>query len=471
MNPSNVKYHKAELPEFSGNPIIEALPPIKSDEEIIAGLLNVPNCDAKERELESHLRRIHVKRIQNFIQPIPEYLTCYRAIESALLNGYSSKNPFTPTTTHYLHYLDTKETPVQPVTGCFMPRGAALTVVGNTGTGKSHMLKSILNSIPQVIKHTNYHGKKLELTQLVWVNIECPHDASISGFCKAAFQAIGDAVGEDVLSECTKGRPSIEDMQIKLEKLVRRWFIGIFIVDEYSNIDIGKSGGEYKLLKFLLNMMNRSGVPFVFAGTCELLEILVKQERIARRVESLGMIKMEALQPDVWDVFIKRLWRLQWTNTPTPLSDKLSAVMYDLSFGVIDTAVRIFMKAQDSIIGSGEEKITEPVLELAYRNACILSQYSRTLVEESNYSVSNTKKTSNNNKTGEEDLEVTRIGDLTRVQHSEFNTNILSLRNLNTFLSKIDHSDTLRSAIEHDDPIDFLINNGTILNMPLNHIL
>src|SRR5690606_23258279 len=98
-------YENNQLPEYLGNPLVEALPPIISDREVLLRLILMPDYDRSERSLPAEIREKLVNRIKKLIQPLPEYLKCYRAMETALIDSYSSKNPFSPTTSHYLHYL------------------------------------------------------------------------------------------------------------------------------------------------------------------------------------------------------------------------------------------------------------------------------------------------------------------------------------------------------------------------------
>jgi len=41
----NAKYHQADLPEYRGNPLIEALPPLMSREDVMLALSNFPEIN------------------------------------------------------------------------------------------------------------------------------------------------------------------------------------------------------------------------------------------------------------------------------------------------------------------------------------------------------------------------------------------------------------------------------------------
>jgi hypothetical protein len=64
------EYHTQQLPDYEGNVLIEALPPIMDSAEAYDRLCNMPLYDEKERLLSSELRYNALYRLQHFFQPI-----------------------------------------------------------------------------------------------------------------------------------------------------------------------------------------------------------------------------------------------------------------------------------------------------------------------------------------------------------------------------------------------------------------
>jgi hypothetical protein len=56
------------------------------------------------------------------------------------------------------------------------------------------------------------------------------------------------------------------------------------------------------------------------------------------------------------------LWRYQYVRNPTPLADDLSAVLYHVSAGITDIAVKVFILAQYRAIYTGHETVDENVI-------------------------------------------------------------------------------------------------------------
>ncbi len=479
-NAIDATYTPCPISECSGNPLIEALPPIATDEEILSRLKYFPNVTEGERFLPSEIRKHIVARAEMLVVPSPEYIELYRMIEGALLKSYAQKNPFSPTTTHYLHYLNPSDTDIQPLTGRFNPKGTAMTLVGPSGVGKTHMLQSVLNAFPQVIMHREYEGKKLNLNQLVWVTVDCPSDGSLPSFLKNALNAIDEVIGSDLYDDARKKKDTKGDLLVKFERTVRNDFIGVFAIEEMSNLDIPKKNNNINpLLKFLLNLINSSGVPLLFSGNEELLELFTKTFRVARRVENGGLISMEPMGNRMWDAYIKRLWRIQVTNPPTPFDNNLSQHLKNITCAVPDLATRTFMETQKLLIGLADERITEASLNEGKRIALALTSGMLNWYDENHYDekeLLNVKNAmylaeDNGNITPSKSKKNITLYDPNRPQHPEFEEGLHELmKNTTLSMKGIDPRVVVDSHVE-DDVMGFLKSSNVILSKPLTFAL
>lgn len=65
-----------------------------------------------------------------------------------------------------------------------------------------------------------------------------------------------------------------------------------------------------------------------------------------------------------WNAFTDALWKYQWLNkADMHLSDEIRECLYDLSQGILDIAVKLFVLAQINAITSGLERITVKLLK------------------------------------------------------------------------------------------------------------
>ncbi|UQV21726.1 ATP-binding protein [Vibrio sp. J383] len=472
-------YHEAILPEHRGNPLIEALPPKVEDDELVIKLSNYPERFVEETKLEAIERLDYLTRLKALRQPLPLYFDVFRAIEIAIKEGYSAKNPLSPTTMNYLHYSLDNRPDVEPRTGFFEPKGSGITIIGESGVGKTCMLEQVLNCFPDVIEHRYYQNKVLAIPQVVWIKVDCPDDSSVKGLCHRILEQIDQKLGRPP----TKPAGTIALLLQQIESKMKSNFLGILVIDEMQNLNLAKAGGADRLLGFLHNLVNNLGIPILFCANPPFDELLSKSFKSARRAESSGYFDVELMTNDEeWELFVDELWCLQWTNVETPLTPSLNNKLYSLSAGNMDLAVRVYYSAQKAIIGSSDERITEEVLDLG---ASIAIRATKNLTEEmrKKHAISILKR---NRKDGHtepnshrrEDVStkevintkskaVTIPGDLTRPHHPEFIGELTELIFSESLSDRILDTNLIQRASQDSDPLESLRASGVLCDDPL----
>ena len=206
--------------------------------------------------------------------------------------------------------------------------------------------------------------------------------------------------------------------------------------------------------------------------------------KIARRAESSGYIDVELLKNDEeWELFVDELWGLQWTNIRTPLTKSLSDKLYDLSVGNLDLAMRVYKEAQRQVIGSGDERINESVLEHAANITIRASKKSVDKIKRDNKvtllkrkkvkkSAPNTSKviTEKPELTHHNKKLITIPGDLSRPHHPEFADKINELRESGIFVEQISDPDTIQRAAKQKDALNYLKAQGLLCDEPLEDL-
>ncbi|MEF2483827.1 ATP-binding protein [Vibrio mimicus] len=462
-------YNAAILPEHQGNPLIEALRPKRPWEEILEELSNYPDYSEHIAEDPDPLvRDEYLNRIDELRQPLVDYMDCFRAIERALKKGYSSKNPFSPTTAQYLHYPIDEQPEIEPRTGYFSPKGEGLTLIGESGVGKTCMLEQVLNYFPNVIEHDDYYGKPLEFKkQVVWIKVDCPSNSSVRDLCEEILGAL------DIALDRMKTKPAatIGALVRQLEQNIKASFLGMLVIDEMQNLQFKRTGGENNLLRFLHRLVNKLGVPLFFVANPPFDESLTKELKAARRAESGYHKTMSVLSRDSlsWNAFINQLWNYQWTNIYTELTDELNDALHRLSVGNIDMASRTYREAQRLVIGSVDERITVQTLEVGNAIACGLSRQTEEVVSLKRSVVLPQGRERRTIPSSVSSM-VDKTGDITKPQHPEFSNKIIRLLNEIDLASKIDEPDLFQQAGETGNPISFLKMKGVILSNPLSEL-
>ncbi len=476
-------YTPSPIPAFKGNPLIEALPPIRSDKELIKRFNTIPDIEPSIRKLPPELRTLALVDFERFNYPLAEYLELARKIEAAIYRGYSTKNPLLPTGNHFVHYLDPEETPVQPSSGRFEPMPTGITLVGPSGAGKTRMVDRVLGEFDQVIEHESYHGKELSLKQVVWLKIDCPEDQSLVTFAMNFLSALDDALDKDYFGVSAKTRINKGVIRQKVVRLARTYRVGFIVLDEFSNLRLPQratADNVPPLLKLILNLMNGSGVPFLFSGNPEMLDVLKLTLKTARRAENGGVIEMDPLFPEEWTTLSKRLWTLQATNHVSLWTEQAAKHLYEASRGLVEIAVRGFFEAQRLVIGTGDERLTDTAIEMGAAKAIQLSNetldWSVTQnIVDGNWEASNASgETSNSSKNEESSSAQTQapkndrsrgsLNDPYRTQHPEFEDVVGRFRKSGSMLADDARPDLLREAVDDDTLVQSLIDQDVILD-------
>lgn len=166
------------------------------------------------------------------------------------------------------------------------------------------------------------------LDQVVWLRLECPHKGSPKQLCIAFFEEMDRLLNGRFRAKHGGSRASVEGMLIDMAALADRFALGLLVA-----------------------LVNTIGIPVMFIGTPAALPVLQGAFRQARRASGLGSPYWSRHPNDAtWNCFIERMWRFQWTRTPTPLTDELRAVLYDESQGIIDIVVKLYMMTQLHVI-------------------------------------------------------------------------------------------------------------------------
>ncbi|WP_283129824.1 ATP-binding protein [Enterovibrio norvegicus] len=475
-------YRQAILPEHCGNPLIESLPSKLGDSDLVDKLSHYPSCHYEETQLDALERVEYVSRLKALRQPLPVYLEVFRAVEMAIKEGYSAKNPLSPTTMNYLHYSEDERPDIEPITGYFKPKGCGITVIGESGVGKTCMLEQVLGCFPDTVEHSYYDNKHLPLRQVVWLKVDCPDDSSVKGLCHRILEELDRKLGIPV----TKPASTIAALISQIEAKMKSSFLGILVIDEMQNLNLAKVGGADRLLGFLHNLVNNLGIPLLFCANPPFDNLLSQSLKAARRAESSGYFDVGLMHNnDEWQLFIEELWQLQWTNVVTPLSDELSDKLFDLSVGNMDLAVRIFQATQRELIGSEDEELTLVALEFG---ANIALRLSRPAVDEirrgRNIALlkrqKNAPKTDRLSEPSSETKEITKPelttlkgklisipGDLTKPHHPEFAERLLALKNTENIHPEIHDFDLFQRASEELNPLETLKKAGVLCDDPL----
>jgi len=354
-------YTEQVVPDYKGNPLIEALPPIWGVEEVIDMLSYNEGFNEGERQLDLRYRMHCILRLFRYFQPLEQHIDIERRFSSCIRQGYLHRSPLSPGYAMALaegHKAIKSGSYVLPM--AYNPTGAGFTIIGLSGVGKTTAVVRILSLYPQVIVHTHYRNDPLVLKQIVWLKLECPHDGSIKGLCMSFFETVDRVAGTNYFELYAKRVTTINIMMQRMEQIARLHCIGVLVIDEIQHLLLAKGGGSEKMLNFFVTLVNKIGIPVVLIGTTRAMEVLQSEFRQARRSSGhQGDLLWDRMKNDIsWDIFVSTMWKNQWTQQASPINDEFKKALYHESQGIVDIAVKLYAMVQIRAIGLQTDYIT-----------------------------------------------------------------------------------------------------------------
>lgn len=361
------EYKEQELYEFKGNPLIEALPPVFREFEIMDHVAYLPYHSDDERQLPKEVRSQCVQRLANYVEPLSIYFDLEQRFSRVIRHGYVARNPMKPLYASRLRKgYNLISSGKYPFTADLDTRSktAGFSIIGYSGVGKTTAIERILSMYPQVILHSRYQGKNLSLFQVVYVKLDCPFDGSLKGLCINFFQEIDRLIGTDYFKKFGSTRNTVDMMIAVMSQVASVHCVGILIIDEIQHLSFAKSGGSDKMLNFFVTLTNTIGIPVVLVGTPKAMGVLQGDFRQARRGTGQGDLFWDRMKnDDLWEYVMEGMWKYQWTKLPTDLNSDIIDTFYDESQGIIDIAVKLYACVQwEAMMKGGNERITPELI-------------------------------------------------------------------------------------------------------------
>lgn len=364
--PVQAIYRKPELGKFEGNPLIEALPPIWTTEQVMKLLNKQLNFNPNNTSLPGKVRYLKIQEALTFFVPLDIHLDLEESFSSIIRMGYLGRNPLSKhywkkierqleTFDQYADQYQSDEDPSWTASG--------FNIVGISGVGKSRSVLRILNLYPQVIHHSEYQNKIFTESQIVWLKVECPRDGSLRDLCLSFFYSVDCILGTNYLEIYSKGKPTIDELLLFMQIVASNHFLGVLVIDEIQRLSFAKSGGDAAMLNFFVKLINSIGVPVSLIGTYKAISVLSGEFSQMRRGTGQGDVVWHRMDnDDQWDLFVRTMWKYQYTHKKVELTNKLKNALYEESQGITDFAVKLFYFAQKRAIESKTEKITVGII-------------------------------------------------------------------------------------------------------------
>lgn len=367
-------YQSSCIPQYKGNPLIEALPPLMDNRKVVTSLTGRLHFDPKAIFAEGR-ERAHIisSLLDDFFQPLTAHIQLEEKVSIIMRQGYVGRNLADGSlNTHMQNGYERVMTGELEAFRFEHAKSTAssLSLIGCSGSGKTTTVARILATYPQVIWHEEYN-----FTQITYLKIDCPHDGTLKNLCIQFFRAIDRVLHTDYETKYTRKRHGIEKLLAMMSQVANLHAIGVLIIDEIQHLDRKRSGGVDKMLNFFVTLVNTIGLPVIFVGTPMAIPIFEKDLRSARRGAGIGALLWEPMKApesssrarNEWRSFTNRLWKYQWLlKRDEALGEDIRDHWYDLSQGVLDIVVKLFVLSQLRAISTGLERITAGLMQQVY---------------------------------------------------------------------------------------------------------
>lgn len=357
-------YIQAEIADYEGHPLINALPPINSPKETSNLIKRMPVIRPEEVTLPAHIRRHAMLRIMDgFLYPTKAHLQLEQTISCMIRQGYLSRNIADRS------YQDTINRTVEITKSVARNAGnEALisSVFGCSGAGKSTAVEAVLAGYDQVIVHPNFQH-----VQIVWLKVETPHNASVKSLCINFFRAFDSVLdnNSEYERQYVKPKAGTDLLLGDFARVAALHSIGLLVIDEIQHLDIKTNNSSEVILQFFIKLTNIIKLPILFIGTPKAYKLFSPLMSSARRSAQVGSLNWERFNNSEktekgteWERFFKCLWSLQWFKKPQPLTSQMQELFWDCSQGIAHVAVSLFYLSQTRAIILGKEHINEELV-------------------------------------------------------------------------------------------------------------
>ncbi|MDD5175165.1 MAG: AAA family ATPase [Sterolibacterium sp.] len=356
-------YSEQRIPQYQGNPFIEALPPALDDDALVEALMCLPNFDAGQREWPVHERLQMVAQLANFMVPLPRHLQLAQGLDTLRRQGYVGRTPRSAASHKVFKklYEQQKQGQSFAVSPGQITAQLSASLIGLPGMGKTTTIRRLQSRVPEVIFHPGFG-----IYQIPYLHIETPYDgASVKGLAQSIFRKTDMLLPEaNYTSQYGEGsRTGAETLMNHAARVLHMHYVGLLVMDEIQNLENSPKNRQ-SLMTLLVSASNELGVPILFVGTNKARRVLSLDFRQARRSIGQGLsywdrfTKGSPKHPDEWEDFVSILWRFQWPKVPVEESPFLTDLLYHYSQGIVDIAIKLFVACQVRAMMDGTETIT-----------------------------------------------------------------------------------------------------------------
>lgn len=347
---------------YDGNILTQKLGPIRSREETLKALIDLPPTPKQVKNIPRHERVHHLMLIRDLHLPAAMEADLANTIDLLIRPCYRYRDPARPDVWSQIsgeHQYFPKRNG-QPASGA--------AAEGPPGTGKTEAIIRILCTYPQIIHHENFPKMVGPHKQVVWLSADIPASGRAQDLAATLMRAWDKSTGQDRFAlTLAKERRDGMKMLEEWRQVAISHFLGILHLDEVQNffklstLEARKkrkskvAGTELSIvedqcLKWILNLMNTWDIPLLVSGTPDGIAALTQRLSNLQRFASAGYHRFDPFESATCDAFrmvlLPRLGKYQYLEKSIQIDDQLAKLIFNLTAGVYRLIIALWISAQ-----------------------------------------------------------------------------------------------------------------------------
>lgn len=287
--------HPIKHPElaFGPNPFFEALAPYLPFEHMPGALERFPLASVDFRALEFCQREAFVEVIENHFVATSEHLEICSGMQILIRRALMMKDPTTRDEKRRLNQIGAAES-LADLQRIPTLDGAGMLVEGSTGTGKTALIRRILEVLvpTQIVMYGDsplcgWH----RLTQCYYLYIDHPSNGTRGALLKRILMELDKNVGTSYF-EHHKRTNNLDTLLVVVCKLLSAHRVALLVIDENQQSNLADSPWATEFVLFYHHLLNL-GISVLLAGSPMAFDHLRCMAQVMRRFNTGGVHQLK----------------------------------------------------------------------------------------------------------------------------------------------------------------------------------
>lgn len=280
--PIDADYQPHMDENLNDNPLTEAIQIELSQSALLERLTVHADIMTNFWDLPVIYQMTQLRQLTDIHIPAAQTWGLYVKVMSLILFGYVRRNPFSAqmrkmgdrVASAMRHGRQFNPSDVSGIT-----TAPTALVIGESGTGKTTIIRRVLQQIPQAIQHQRYNAKHLTKKQLVWISFDLPPNGSPKAMVNSFLRAVDTALENDYDDSYAKkwtddnGKHSVDKLMAVMQNITMHHSIGLVHIDELQFMLGYNKIKDSPSLQILEALFNKIGIPILLSSTRQGVEL------------------------------------------------------------------------------------------------------------------------------------------------------------------------------------------------------